>query len=244
MAETLSLLSSLGCPSLHIVFLRIVRTCCVLLASSENSSTSGTQAEQIQSLHIAEALCLGECRVSLRPVLGHNSVTDSSGGGDLGLQLPYAPVLYREALLDLTFFSIVHSSRVTPCESKLTQNDPFSTYPVHLLLLLLSHPISEVREGVLLGCQRALAMVISGATSLSSTHKDALCSYLVLETSLLERLIDLLGLETQPPLRHIALQVMCRYAHCANPLLYECIHMVHCTASSVFQILTHASAQG
>ena len=158
----LSLLSLSRCPSLHIVFLRIARTVCNLLSTygSASASTSTSTSETSCSFQkIAQALLLGECRVALSPVLEGRFKEHS---------LPYAPALYREAIQDMTYYSLLHDCLRdrNSLHSEELYLDPFGTYPVHLLLSYLSHPMSEVREGVLLGCQRALSLVGVMSTSL------------------------------------------------------------------------------
>jgi hypothetical protein len=125
--------------------------------------------------------------------------------------LPYAPVLYREGMIDLTYYSLLQSYKMDVSQLESAFKDPFSTYPAPQLLGLLSHSISEVREGILLGCQRALLIVASDEKkSSSSATQDPFGSYLLLRTELLEQLISRLVLETEPPLRHLVLQLMCR----------------------------------
>ena len=186
------------CPSLHIVFLRIARTICSLLSTYEDSTSSG------KALEIAQCLLLGQCRVTLRPLLlspGYSTIEEEC--------LPYAPVLYREALLDLTFFSLQRACENAFSSSQTSDEGdcggPFSTYPVALLLPLLSHPVSEVREGVLLGCIKALSL---GASDLSSP--DSMKQYLLHSTCLLEDLLSRAAGEMEPPLRNLTLQLMCR----------------------------------
>jgi hypothetical protein len=196
-AESLSLLSRIACPSLHIVFLRIVRTACILLHQYEGSSA-------LEGVQCAQALLLGQCQVAVGPVI--------SGSHAMEEPLPYAPVLYREGMIDLTYYSLLQSYKMDVSQLESAFKDPFSTYPAPQLLGLLSHSISEVREGILLGCQRALLIVASDEKkSSSSATQDPFGSYLLLRTELLEQLISRLVLETEPPLRHLVLQVMCRY---------------------------------
>lgn len=186
----------MACPSLHIVFLRIVRTACVLLHQYEGSSA-------LEGLQCARALLLGECRVAVGPIISGSLLIEES--------LPYAPVLYREGMIDLTYYSLSQSHKMDVSRLESAFKDPFSTYPAQELLELLSHPISEVREGILLGCQRALLLVSSDESkSSSSATQDPFGSYLLLRTELLERLISRLVLETEPPLRHLVLQLLCR----------------------------------
>lgn len=217
----LSLLSLSRCPSLHIVFLRIVRTACSLLSTYGSTSASSSKAS-CPSQKTAQALLLGECRVALGPVLGGRLKEHS---------LPYAPVLYREAIQDMTFYSLLHDCSMDwdSLHSEAQYNDPFGTYPVHLLLSHLSHPMSEVREGVLLGCQKALSLIgitshsllappSSSASSSSSAAsspslfgvEDPLCTFIVHGSGLLEMLSSRIAEETEPPLRLLALQLMCR----------------------------------
>ena len=213
----LSLLSLSRCPSLHIVFLRIARTVCNLLstygsASASTSTSTSTSDTSCSSQKIAQALLLGECRVALGPVLEGRFKEHS---------LPYAPVLYREAIQDMTYYSLLHDCLRdrNSLHSEELHLDPFGTYPVHLLLSYLSHPMSEVREGVLLGCQRALSLIGFMSTSLQSSSsssssspgvEDPLCTFIVHGTSLLETLLSRIAEETEPPLRLLALQLMCR----------------------------------
>jgi hypothetical protein len=195
-AEALSLLSRMACPSLHIVFLRIVRTVCILLHQYVGSSA-------LEGVQCAQALLLGECRVALRPVISGSHVIEHT--------IPYAPVLYREGMIDLTYYSLSQSYKLDDSQLESAFQDPFSSYPAQQLLELLSHSISEVREGILLGCQRALLLISSDESKSSSlATRDPFGSYLLLRTDLLERLISRLVLETEPPLRHLILQLMCR----------------------------------
>jgi hypothetical protein len=211
----LSLLSLSRCPSLHIVFLRIVRTACSLLTTYGSTSASLSKAS-CPSQKTAQALLQGECRVALGPVLGGRLKEHS---------LPYAPVLYREAIQDMTFYSLLRDCTVVRDSLHLEAqyNDPFGTYPVHLLLSHLSHPMSEVREGVLLGCQKALSLIgitshslsvpsssSAAASSSSCGVEDPLCTFIVHGTGLLEMLLSRIAEETEPPLRLLALQLMCR----------------------------------
>ena len=213
----LSLLSLSRCPSLHIVFLRIVRTVCTLLSTYGSTSASTSTSEtSCTSQKIAQALLLGECRVALHPVLEGRFKEHS---------LPYAPVLYREAIQDMTYYSLLHDCTRdrNSLHSEELYLDPFGTHPVHLLLSYLSHPMSEVREGVLLGCQRALSSIgvmstsllsssssTSSSSSSSTSVEDPLCTFIVHGTSLLETLLSRIAEETEPPLRLLALQLMCR----------------------------------
>lgn len=186
----------MACPSLHIVFLRITRTACTLLHSYEGSSV-------LEGLQCAQALLLGECRVALGPVIAGSDV--------IGQTLPYAPVLYREGMIDLTYYSLSQSYKMDIAQREEAFQGSFSSYPARRLLELLSHSMSEVREGVLLGYQKALTIVSSAENkSSSSATQDPFGSYLLLETELLERLVSRLVLETEPPLRHLVLQLMCR----------------------------------
>jgi hypothetical protein len=151
----------------------------------------------------AQALLLGECQVALGPVI--------SGSHAMEQTLPYAPFLYREGMIDLTYYSLSQSYKMDVSQLKSAFKDPFSTYPAQQLLGLLSHSISEVREGILLGCQKALLVVSSDENkSSSSATQDPLGSYLLRRTELLERLVSRLVLETEPPLRHLVLQLLCR----------------------------------
>ena len=106
----------------------------------------------VRALEIAKCLLLGQCRVALRPLLLSTSTSQIEEES-----LPYAPVLYREALLDITYISIqqecASNNRTNSPQIAVEEGrgGPFSPYPVAFLLPLLSNPISEVREGVLLG---------------------------------------------------------------------------------------------
>ena len=202
----LSLLSVSRCPSLHIVFLRISHAVCSLLGNYGSTSASASRT-LCPSQKTAEALLLGECRVALGPVLGGRFEEHS---------LPYAPVLYREAIQEMTFFSLLHDCSIDggSLHSEAHYSDPFGTYPVHLLLSHLSHPMSEVREGVLLGCQKALTIISTSASSSSSSSssvvEDPICTLIVHGTSLLEMLLSRIAEETEPPVRLLTLQLMCR----------------------------------
>ena len=149
----LSLLSLSRSPSQHIVFLRIVRTACTLHSTNGSTSASAststsTSETSCTSQKIAQASLWGECRVALSPLLD---------GRFKEYSLPYAPVLYREAIQDMTYYCLLHDC--TRDRNSLHSEKHFGTYPVHLLLSYLSHPMSEVREGVLLGCQRAPSLI-------------------------------------------------------------------------------------
>ena len=165
----------------------------------------------VRALEIAKCLLLGQCRVALRPLLLSTSTSQIEEES-----LPYAPVLYREALLDITYISIqqecasnnkkINSPQVAVEEGR---GGPFSPYPVSFLLPLLSNPISEVREGVLLGCLKALTL-ISADTS-DKTSVNDIKQYVLHSTCILEDLLSRAGREMEPPLRNLTLQLMCRY---------------------------------
>ena len=169
------------------MFLRILRSICTLLSTYEDTAT-------VRAKDIAESLVLGECRVALHPVL-----TASYGDSDT---LPYAPVLYREAIQDLMFLSLQESQNPIVTVGEGTCG-PFSTYPVALLLPLLFHPISEVREGLLLGCIKAVATI-------SESSSSGFSQYLLHGIELLECLLMRAARETEPPIRVLTLQLMCR----------------------------------
>ena len=200
LARMLTLLSAIICPSLHIVFLRILRTILTLLSNYDDTSSSNT------AVNIAKCLLLGECRVVLRPIL--HSINSGQEEKDV---LPYEPVLYREAGLDLTFLSLQWSSRNRALAAQAEEdekNSPFSTYPVSILLSLLSHPLSEVREGVLLGCLKAVSLTSSTAAD-SSDNSQAVKQFLQ-STGLFEILLQRAAKELEPPLRSLSLQLICR----------------------------------
>lgn len=204
LAKTLSLLSAVTCPSLHIVFLRIIRTVYSLLDSFDDFTSS------LRALDIAQCLLLGECRVVLRPLLLPKSVKEDEEENDV---LPYAPVSYREALLDLTFFSLQEACNKHPTAAPVEmqedeRNGPFSTCPLPLLLPLLFHPVSEVREGILLGCLKAVSLISS--TSMVPSLLDRTIQYLLHSMGLLESLLQRAARELEPPIRSLTLHLICR----------------------------------
>lgn len=200
LARMLSLLSAVMCPSLHIVFLRILRTILTLLSNYDDTSSSDT------ALNIAQSLLLGECRVVLRPIL--HCV---NSGRDEENILPYEPVLYREAGLDLTFLSLQGYNGNYPLTTQVEEdesNSPFSIYPVFPLLSLLSHSMSEVREGILLGCLKAVSLTLS--TTAASSNGSHAVKQLLQSTGLFEVLLHRAAKELEPPLRSLTLQLLCR----------------------------------
>ena len=141
--------------------------------------------------------------------------------------LPYAPVLYREALLDITYISI---QQECACNNRTNspqiaveeegRGGPFSPYPVAFLLPLLSNPISEVREGVLLGCLKALSLISSESTDKTSVND--IKQYVLHSTCILEDLLSRAGREMEPPLRNLTLQLMCRYDELTSAIPVSC----------------------
>jgi hypothetical protein len=146
----------------------------------------------------AEGLLVRESRVALHPIL---QPLPQVAGHAL---LPYAPILYKEALVEFTYFTILSGQgrqqgiaageRLRlPSEDMIAAAAEVSA--LEELLRLLSCPISEVREGVLFGIQKTIA-----------TSK-----ILVQRELLLSRLMVLAMRETEPELLTVALETICKY---------------------------------
>ena len=227
LAALLSELSAVACPPTHYVFLRILRTVVSLLTDGGVSSTSeGTEGEP------ALALLLGECRVCLHPILQSldsgvvKGVGEGVSVGVLGTALPpYAPTVYRESLSDLVYYSLLAAATTSGVSSDLlvanTTNPPssdhpsnttapFSPYPINASLWsLLHHSMSEIREGVLLGCLRALSSEKSVNCGVGEAEYTTVARLLCQREDLLSMLLSRLNVETEPPIRILTLQLLC-----------------------------------
>lgn len=106
LAELLSKLSTLICPVLHIVYLRIVR--------STNTILSTLTDEVYHSCDISQALVIGECRVILGSVLTSVLVKEI---------FPFESVTYREAMTDIVFLSIEYESHSQVVEGLFILSD-------------------------------------------------------------------------------------------------------------------------
>jgi hypothetical protein len=146
LAELLSKLSILICPVVHIVYLRIVRSTNVILSTYTD--------EVYHSCDISQAFVIGECRVILGSVLTYVLNKDI---------LPFESVTCREAMTDLVFLSIEYEAHSQVIEGRFSMfvllllhyfYNPF-TYAFHHHHPYHHHHL-QVREGVLLGCSKAV----------------------------------------------------------------------------------------
>ena len=235
LAALLSELSVVACPPVHYVFLRILRTVVSLLTNGGTGAGGGVEGG------IAKALLLGECRVTLHPVLlslqreAANGAEEGVSKGVLPLKggalPPYAPTVYREALSDLMYYSLLAAAttRESPSHTLLptTTNQPpsdpssssdhpssttapFGPYPINASLWsLLQHPMSEIREGMLLGCLRALSSETSGNCGVDDVEYTLVARLLSEREELLSMLLTRLNVETEPPIRILTLHLLC-----------------------------------
>jgi hypothetical protein len=155
-------------------------------------------------------------------VLLHSDV-----GGNISIpasRIPFAPLLWKESLIDLVGQVFKNElSRQYPALRilKTFSSSGLSHFSLSSLLHLINHPISEVREGVILGCLAALSDISRLDTSILEDlppNKVLVLSYFSLSgrtendryksffTILLQRAI----IEMEPPILEITLQLTLR----------------------------------
>ena len=251
LAALLSELSAVSCPPIHYVFIRILRTVVSLLTEGGGSAGGSGVGSVGGEGEVAVALLLGECRVSLQPILQSLDTTMVKGvsvgvsegvtkgvpeGVLMGALPPYAPTVYREALSDLVYYSLLAAtSTETPSDTSTTTttttttttntaasnpsptsdhtsnaSSPFSPYPINTSLWsLLHHPMSELREGMLLGCLRALSSEISVNGGVDDVTYTSVAHLLCEREEVMSMLLSRLNVETEPPIRILTLHLLC-----------------------------------
>ena len=252
LAALLSELSAVSCPPIHYVFIRILRTVVSLLTEG-GGSAGGSGVGSVGGGgegEVAVALLLGECRVSLQPILQSLDTTVVKGVSEgasegvtkgmpegvlMGALPPYAPTVYRESLCDLVYYSLLAAtSTETPSDTSTTTtttttttnpaasnpsptsdhtsnaSSPFSPYPINTSLWsLLHHPMSELREGMLLGCLRALSSEISVIGGVDDVTYTSVAHLLCEREEVMSMLLSRLNVETEPPIRILTLHLLC-----------------------------------
>jgi hypothetical protein len=172
LAEAVDLLVSNRCAPLHLVLLRAIRIARDLLQVSVAYSST------------ASDILLKESRLVLASVIATG--TDAMV---MSLPLLYEPVLWREALTDLVSQSLDDSSA--------GRGEGANRLSVSSILQLLDASVSEVREGALLGCQKA----VDSSKTLTGLSGGAV----------IEKLVRRAQLEKEPPILQLTLELLCRF---------------------------------
>jgi hypothetical protein len=156
-------------------------------------------------------------------------------------KVPFAPLLWKESLVDLTkqtfrtelvrlypALATVYGKTLRPEMTQPTSRDHHSM-PMSRLLKLFQHPISEVREGVLLGSLDSFVEIteldVCGSQDLP-TKNVLIASFLTLargsetqDQSFLTLLFRRIITEFEPPILQITLQLILEYVPLPPPLL-------------------------
>jgi hypothetical protein len=172
LAEAVDLLASNRCAPLHLVLLRATRVARDLLQiSTAYRSTANDILLKESCVVLASIIPVGDDSAALTP------------------PLLYEPVLWREALTDLVGHSLD--------DNNAGRSDGGHRLSVSTILQLLDAPVSEVREGTLLGCQRAVDAnkTLSGGLS---------------GGAVIEKLVRRAQLEKEPPILQLTLELLCR----------------------------------
>jgi hypothetical protein len=202
---------------------------------------------QMDSRDLLAELVIKVCEMNVSilfddPIEG-SMIGEEERGGNLSLsasKIPFAPLLWKESLVDLTkeifrsellrlypplrdlYFPNL-SSHGAPVEKPASYHFSMSD-----LLQLIHHPISEVREGVILGCLNSLTDLTELEESQLSSEqlpsKPALVhSFLALASgdskfnkgqSFLTILFRRITTETEPPILQITLQLILMSVSC------------------------------
>lgn len=105
--------------------------------------------------------------------------------------IPFLPLLWQEGLVVLSYLVISNGS--STIKSLPTLED--------VLMLFIDCPVSEVRLGILNGCQDAI----------SSTSQNMQKNFCVLcNSSLIEKLLSCLKLATKPSVKDLMMSLLCR----------------------------------
>ena len=131
------------------------------------------------------------------------------GHSDVSVHTPCSPLLWKESLRELLPMLLLYRLKLLPgihnkgesanefsIDGSQGGRSPPSTIPLSVLLALLWHPVSDVREGVLSGCSRAL-------------EKCPTSSVILLDHGLLGSLMRRIGEEKQPSLLQKAMRLLC-----------------------------------
>lgn len=140
-------------------------------------------------------------------------------------KFPFAPLLWKESLVDLTKSAFRNQLlQIYPGIRALYKNHKFDfaqsafSHSVSDLIKLVQHPISEVREGVLVGCLDAFTELteldVSGADDVP-TKNTLVSSFLGTAgeadgDSFLTMLFRRILAESEPPVLQLTLQLILR----------------------------------
>jgi hypothetical protein len=157
---------------------------------------------------------------------------------------PFTPLLWKECLTDLadiSFFLTMNKQTRSASKSLSSEQSPVeggsmlpdgpqrkvarvsASVPIFALMRLLSHPVSEVREGILLGCANALERITSPTRSDAAIRADV-SKYLELtlapgsvdeegEDAPVEFILAILRrclVEREPPILELTMQLLAR----------------------------------
>ena len=158
-------------------------------------------------------------------------------------RIPFTPLLWKECLRDLVIMSFVLAKRKivgpskahvvpAPGESSAsaavasTKKEPRVTasVPIFALVRLLNHPISEVREGVMLGIDEALRSIVDDNAISHHLKRSAVERFIELtfppgsgDDNVDEAPADFISLllrrcliETEPPIMELTMQLLAR----------------------------------
>lgn len=202
LADLIVELAHVTIPPIQMLMLRLIRTV--------------KEFFQDGFTHDSVGLLAGQCRICLSRLHSvwdadsRKEKTDSSKGR-LGL-LPGQPMLWKESILEMVKLSI-SAANLEKGSSKYHDNGPYSPFSLSFLLSLLAHPISEVREGVLLGCKDVLMVPSHGQEKQDSILSSA---SLLLSHNFMWELFHAMSVEKEPPILSLGMFVLVELSHAAK----------------------------
>jgi len=206
-ADLIVALASIHVPPLQMLLLRLIRSVKEFLGGDELDEM---KKQRGNVLTVSKALLAGQCRICLANISAKwikgpskEGKESEEGKNVCEFLLPGQPILWKEAILEMLKLSI--SSRDDDMENG--NDNPYSPFSLGFVLSLLTHPVSEVREGVLQGCKEALA-----TNSLSTSSTAAL----LLSHNLIEELFNAMSVEKEPPILSLGMFVLCELSHATS----------------------------
>jgi hypothetical protein len=228
LASLVSMVAIIRCPALHSTLLRISVSYgrLVDLRSSLLPAADSTEAPQSfdDMMHRRRSIILQECCNSLRGIIcvvpscsvskiaTDNaklvvpcSSLDGLQNAIVGSPKPGEPLLWKEAMSELVYESLQSNNFLDAHQMQSSGAVCSLLLPDFSLRDLLSHIVSEVREGVLLGCIRWIDRSESDYIPLS---KNAL----LFSWNFVDALVMRIATETEPPVQALASKLLCRSA--------------------------------